>query len=255
MASMFLNATAFNQDLGDWNVAALSGIEGTNMFKGSGMSVANMDATLRGWAKLNDGESLKNSVTLGVANYSDATTVDFLQGTYSWTINNGTQQSPAGMVVGSTGNDTGTTLDKSASPTGWTIHALRGNDTVKGSSAADHIYGGGGNDTLTGNGGADTFHYMYKNEGNDTITDFTKGAGGDKLDLSHLLVGYVPGTLSNFVTAAASGSDTVITIDYNGTVTGGTTAGTDQVKITLTGITHTGTLLDDMITNGNLVLV
>ncbi|WP_170429186.1 hypothetical protein [Ruegeria arenilitoris] len=59
------------------------------------------------------------------------------------------------------------------------IHALGGDDIVIGTTGDDHIYGGAGNDTLTGNGEADTFHYGFTNAGNDEITDFATGAGGD----------------------------------------------------------------------------
>ena len=56
MYQMFYNASAFNQNLSTWNVSALnataiSGTSGaTNMLTGTGMSTANYDATLIGWA-------------------------------------------------------------------------------------------------------------------------------------------------------------------------------------------------------------
>jgi len=48
-----------------------------------------------------------------------------------------------------------------------------------GGSAADTIWGGLGADTLTGGGGVDTFGWNTKEEGSDTLTDFTTGT--DKL--------------------------------------------------------------------------
>jgi hypothetical protein len=62
-------------------------------------------------------------------------------------------------------------------------------------------------DTLTGAGGRDIFDYGFKNAGNDTITDFTRGntktnTNADIIDLSDLLVGYsATSNLSDFVTA------------------------------------------------------
>jgi hypothetical protein len=41
---------AFNQDIGSWDISSLTNAVG--MFKGTAMTVDNMDNTLRGWAKL-----------------------------------------------------------------------------------------------------------------------------------------------------------------------------------------------------------
>ena len=54
MSQMFFEATVFNQDIGNWNIAAViytvtnTGME--NMLDYSGLSVANYDSTLIGWA-------------------------------------------------------------------------------------------------------------------------------------------------------------------------------------------------------------
>jgi hypothetical protein len=57
----------------------------TGMFKGTAMTVDNMDNTLRGWAKLDTaaGEStIQSNVTWGIANYTDATARQYLIDTY-----------------------------------------------------------------------------------------------------------------------------------------------------------------------------
>lgn len=84
MSVMFYNATAFNQDLGNWDVSNV--INMTNMLDGSGLSTANYDATLIGWA----GQSVQDGVIL------DAQDLEYCSGqaarndlisNHNWTIN------------------------------------------------------------------------------------------------------------------------------------------------------------------------
>ncbi|WP_439858923.1 retention module-containing protein [Pseudomonas sp. MBLB4136] len=106
-----------------------------------------------------------------------------------------------------------------------------GNDTLIGGDGDDVLIGGLGNDTLTGGGGADTFKWLLGETGTDTVTDFAKGfnSGGDRLDLSQLLVGedgdggpdgignllsYIDISTGSLVGTAAL--DTVIKVDASG---------------------------------------
>jgi surface protein len=59
MGFMFVNATAFNQSLAAWNMGAVTNAGG--MLNNSGLSIANYDATLIGWA----GQTLQTGVALG----------------------------------------------------------------------------------------------------------------------------------------------------------------------------------------------
>ncbi|PSF35404.1 hypothetical protein C7H19_16625 [Aphanothece hegewaldii CCALA 016] len=73
-----------------------------------------------------------------------------------------------------------------------------GNDTLTGGAGNDILTGGTGNDTLTGGDGADRFRFNAKDEGVDTITDFTSSLG-DRIQISAtgFAGGLVAGTLSS----------------------------------------------------------
>ena len=70
-----------------------------------------------------------------------------------------------------------------------TITGGSATDTLIGGDGVDVITGGAGNDILQGGVGADTFVFADTgaNNGADSITDFTFGAGGDALDFGSFL--------------------------------------------------------------------
>ncbi|MFV0290183.1 MAG: BspA family leucine-rich repeat surface protein [Mangrovibacterium sp.] len=57
MASMFFGATAFDQNLGGWDISSL--LTAHNMFKGAELSVTNYDALLMGWQGKTHAASMK----------------------------------------------------------------------------------------------------------------------------------------------------------------------------------------------------
>lgn len=243
LSGMALNNTAFDANLGAWNVSKVT--NASNALSGSGMSTANVDATLVGWAYVNKatGETaLQTGVTLDATGlkYTNATALEYLKG-QGWTVQGATVDSTAGVTVGTA---TAETLDLSAQSTSRVIHGLGGNDILKGGSGADKLYGGAGDDTLTGGAGADQFIYQFFNEGHDTVTDFSK-AQGDKLNFSVLTAGNASwistqndgGVVTLVVTAPS-------TSHYAG----------QSVSVTLVGVAYSGFNLSTWITDGTIVI-
>ena len=90
MRSMFRNATSFDQDLGSWNITAVSQMD--DMFRSVTLSTANYDALLTGW----EGQAVSNNVTFhgGNSKYSAgaaATARQALIDDHNWTITDGGQ--------------------------------------------------------------------------------------------------------------------------------------------------------------------
>ncbi len=122
-------------------------------------------------------------------------------------------------------------------------------NSLLGSSGNDRLRGAGGNDVLNGGTGSDTFWRATASDGRDTVQDFTKGSGGDRLDIGDVLSGYDSGDNANeFVQLVVSGSNTIVRIDANGAVGG--TSFTDAFVLT----NVTGLSVGQMIADGNLVL-
>ena len=154
-------------------------------------------------ASSTDSISLTSQINL---NYGGVDQISFANGT-TW---DRTTISQNAWFTGTSGNDTWTG--------GTGIEAYdgkAGNDIINGGGGNDTLKGGAGNDTLTGGTGNDVFVYNA-GFGQDTITDFTAGAGaGDVIEFHDNI-------FANFaaVTAAAStvGSNTVITVDASNSI-------------------------------------
>ena len=126
------------------------------------------------------------------------------------------------------------------------LSGLAGDDNIGGGTDDDTLLGGAGNDTLNGQfnndlllGGAgkDRFVLDPALASADIIGDLeVSHLGGDIIDLSALLVGATPGTLSDYVQVTAANGSTLIQIDKDGAG-----AGFDfQDAVTLTGIVTDG---------------
>ena len=86
MGSMFTSATAFNQDLSNWDIGAVTNM--TNMFTGVTLSTANYDSILDSWSK----QAVQSNVTFdgGNSKYCDLGEAGkaILEGK-GWTITDG----------------------------------------------------------------------------------------------------------------------------------------------------------------------
>ena len=140
--------------------------------------------------------------------------------------------------IGGTGNSANNLLTGNAAA-----------NSLLGGSGNDTLRGAGGNDALNGGTGSDTFWRATASDGRDTVQDFTKGPGGDRLDIGDVLSGYDSGDNANeFVQLVVSGSSTIVRIDANGAVGGASF--TDAFVLT----NVTGLNVSQMIADGNLVL-
>lgn len=167
-------------------------------------------------------------------------------------------------IYGGNGNDT--INGNSTAATSHDVDYLYGDDgddIIKGHNGNDFIYGGAGADILQGDlgvdtleGGADGDTFMFLAASAfadiDVITDFVandnQGAAEDILDIHDLLIGYgTSSAITDFLMLADSGSDTLMSIDRDGTGTAHTWAQIARLE----GVTA----LDEntLLTQGNLV--
>jgi hypothetical protein len=211
-----------------------------------------------------NGEDVDSDVSVATINDGD----DNLQlGTgQNDTLVAGTQ---AGVIVhGFVGDDTLTGADNDIADDELngnnTLFGGAGNDTIIGGSGEDNIFGGIGSDTLSGGFASgtsdtdtDTFAWQLGDQGSgannsnletDTLLDFSVGftaSGNDILDFSQLLLNESLDDITNYITLLDDGVNTTLQLDIEGDA-----SGTDLV-VQLNGVT--GTSLDTLISNGNIV--
>ncbi|WP_166644590.1 calcium-binding protein, partial [Halomonas ventosae] len=131
------------------------------------------------------------------------------------------------------GTDNDDTLDAGTDQAS-TLVGLAGDDALSGDSGDDILVGGPGNESLAGGAGADTFVWNFGDQGTstdpaeDTVTDFTS-AQGDVLDVSDLLSNMSDvADLSGYIQAEESGSDTILYISSEGSLTADDVSAADQ---------------------------
>jgi surface protein len=92
MSYMFYETKNFNQNIGSWNVSKVTNM--SNMFANAGLSTANYDATLIGWATITPPETaLKQNVTFdaGTSKYCNGASARSIltSAPNNWTITDG----------------------------------------------------------------------------------------------------------------------------------------------------------------------
>ena len=141
------------------------------------------------------------------SNYGGVDQIAFDDGT-SWSRTDIAQKA---WIVGTSGDDTLT-----GTATNESFDGQAGNDTINGGGGNDVLVGGAGNDALTGGSGNDTFVFKA-GFGHDVITDFVAGAGtDDAIEFQNNIFADFDAVLA---AASASGSDTVITVDADNSIT------------------------------------
>ncbi|MFK7933063.1 MAG: BspA family leucine-rich repeat surface protein, partial [Saprospiraceae bacterium] len=151
LTSMFNNATSFDQDLGNWNVASNADL--TSIFANSGLSTANYDATLTGWAnKTTPATNVNMTNQSGMLYCESATDRADLQGIRGWIINGDTDDCSEGAFI--------TTWEVMTSDLSIRIPALSGGynyfvdwgdgmTDANQTTAATHTYAAAGTYTVT----------------------------------------------------------------------------------------------------------
>uniref|UniRef100_UPI0034DF6D21 FG-GAP-like repeat-containing protein n=1 Tax=Candidatus Thiodubiliella endoseptemdiera TaxID=2738886 RepID=UPI0034DF6D21 len=135
----------------------------------------------------------------------------------------------SGVITDTSGNDFAGIDNTSGKTWAFAYNFYIGTDnadTITGSAGDDTINGGAGNDTINGGEGSDIFVYASTDNGEDTITGFIFGAGGDKLDLKDFITASgnqatLFANIDKYITVSDTGTagSAKLTIDADGTVT------------------------------------
>lgn len=125
-----------------------------------------------------------------------------------------------------------------------------GVDRLYGGQDDDMLQGGAGIDFLSGGTGSDTYYYEAMDGSQDRILDFTTGVGGDALNITDILQGFDVGVddINDFVQLWVYHENRAdIRINADG-------VGDDWVAIAMVREDLSGSTVDDLYADGNLVV-
>ncbi|MEP0265927.1 BspA family leucine-rich repeat surface protein [Dokdonia sp.] len=153
MRDMFRDATGFNQSLANWDITSVTNLSG--MLNNSGLSIENYDATLTGWATLENGETqIPTNLNLGASGLQYCEAIfsrDLLDTTYSWTI-----------------TDAGVNCDDSAFITTWETTSANESITIPTEGTGYNYYIDWGDGTVAFNQTGNATH-TYTTAGTHTV--------------------------------------------------------------------------------------
>ncbi|MEC7839433.1 MAG: tandem-95 repeat protein [Chlamydiota bacterium] len=142
------------------------------------------------------------------------------------------------------------------------IIGREGDDTISTAAGGNNVVvGGSGDDTMTSGAGVDTFLFLQGDEGTvglpsfDEIFSFTKGPGGDVIDLSNMLFNEENGVLTDYLDFTVVGPDTLLDISVDGDLTIEAQINFDNVDLSDGGALATDlAIINALIADGNLVV-
>ena len=171
----------------------------------------------------NDSYYVDNTADSITENLNQGTDIVFSSVTYTLTTNLENLTLQGTTAINGTGNDLNNSITGNTAAN--ILTGGLGNDTLTGNAGADTLIGGKGNDSLylgLNDNAVDNVNYVL-GDGTDTVYQFVRGVGGDKLNFTGI---------ANF-DVITSGTSTLVRVGDG--IGGNTGFGTGQLLVTLSG--------------------
>ncbi|GCL44268.1 DUF4347 domain-containing protein [Dolichospermum planctonicum] len=171
----------------------------------------------------NDSYYVDNTADIITESLNEGTDSVFTTVTYTLTPNTENLTLQGTTAINGTGNDLDNNITGNAAAN--ILTGGLGNDTLTGGAGADTLIGGGGSDSLylgLNDNAVDNVNYVL-GDGTDTVYQFVRGAGGDKLNFTGI---------ANF-DVITSGNSTLVRVGDG--ISGNAGFGTGQLLVTLSG--------------------
>ncbi|MCX5983875.1 MAG: DUF4347 domain-containing protein [Nostocales cyanobacterium LacPavin_0920_SED1_MAG_38_18] len=195
----------------------ITGNTGNNVLNGN----AGADTMIGGAG--NDSYYVDNTADTITENLNEGTDIVFSSVTYTLTTNLENLTLQGTTAINGTGNDLNNSITGNTAAN--VLTGGLGNDTLTGNAGADTLIGGLGNDSLylgLNDNVVDNVNYVL-GDATDTVYQFVRGVGGDKLNFTGI---------ANF-DVITSGTSTLVRVGDG--IGGNTGFGTGQLLVTLSG--------------------